>query len=137
LLEGATKEKSSNQEQKTNPMLLVAVLAVSFLATIMMFVLEGSSSTSETRTKAVAREEIKTYYLKDKPPQHYQELLAEALQAHSRGDYRTERRRYREVLVLLRNEGKNEIKGVTGITRANQPPSDEHLESLLAALLAE
>jgi hypothetical protein len=62
----------------------------------------------------------------------YQLLLREAQQAHSRGDLALERQKYREVLRMLRAEGRGKFEGLTGT-----PKSDQDLAKLLGTMLSK
>ena len=113
---------------------MVVALAVSVALSAVMLLLDNSESKTISKQKEEARARVARWYTLGEPNQNYQVLLREAEQAHSRGDNKLERRRYRQVLDMLKDERKNEIKGLTG-SLSGEPPNDRHLEEQLSILL--
>jgi hypothetical protein len=130
----------------------IALAAVSLgLCVLMLMIEEPGTNQSPSRIEAAARRRIKQMYLgsEGQPLKQYQRNLREAQLAHARGDGKTERRYYREVLRLLRAEhldalyecGPNDPndEGVTGqrckSINDDSQPSDQDLERLLLTLL--
>ena len=137
LQEGAKSEPASATPRATNPLVLIAVLAVSFGLTAAMLLLDTESKRSESDRKAEARDELALHYTHShRRLEPYQEQLRQALQFHNQGKYAEERNCYRRVLDLLHEEHRENLKGLTGVRHGVSPPSDEHLESLLSQLLS-
>ncbi|MBI3860719.1 MAG: FHA domain-containing protein [Planctomycetia bacterium] len=143
LNEARTGERRETGPKQSNPAVMLGVIGLSVGITLLMLFMDVGSYGGNARAKADAREEIKDYYGKEgealKP---YQEHLREARRAHSRRDYQTERRAYREVLALLRSESKDKVNRWTGITGQwkkgeGNAKSDERLEELIGILLSE
>jgi len=114
--------------------LWMASLAVvaSTVISVILLVGDPQGSESVSSRRAQARHDLAIYYGSEAVQlRPYQVLLREAQQAHSRGDFATERQRYRQVLALLRAEGRNQYIGLTGT-----PKDDEELARLLSILLA-
>ena len=81
------------------------------------------------------RQKIEDHYfgsgtLEAKRLEPYQLLLREAQQAQSRGDDKTERKRYHKVLDMLRAERGAEERGLTG-----SRSKDKELEEAISVLL--
>lgn len=114
--------------------LWMASLAVVASTVISVILLVGDPQGGESASsrRAQARRDLAIYYGTEAVQlRPHQVLLREAQQAHSRGDFATERQRYRQVLALLRAEGRNQYVGLTGA-----PKDDEELARLLSILLA-
>jgi len=141
LMDGEPGEKKIEEEnQSSSPWLLIGVLFSSFVICIAMLFLDVGPDKSGEETKAKVRGKIEKHYIGEAPQlEEYQLLLRRALQANTRGDYRTERRLYRRVLDMLHAEDKNNDKGLTGMREDlnNTPPNDRHLEQLLSRLLSD
>ena len=136
LTEGKSNAALDADGQKSSPLLLVGVLCFSLLASLSMLLLDTTSYYAEPDSKKDARLQIEAHYVKGNPLREpYQDYLAAALQSHHKGDYDQERKFYKQVLKMLREENKNAYTGVTGRVSAPLPPSDEHLDSLLRTLL--
>ena len=136
LTEGKSAAVTDADGQKSNPLLLIGVLCFSLLASLSMLLLDTTSYRAEPDGKQEARTQIETQYVKGHPLREpYQDHLVAALQAHHKGDYAQERAQYKQVLMMLREENKNAYTGITGRVSAPLPPNDEHLDSLLRALL--
>lgn len=116
---------------------MVGVLCVSLGMSVAMLVLNPEVRRSERQDKPAARQAIEDYYIWQ-PGQirteQYQQWLREALRAHNRRDYATEREMYQRVFQRLRTENNNQVKGLTGRVRGEHP-SDQKLEGLLSTLL--
>ena len=94
-----------------NPLLLIAVLAVSFGLTAAMLLLDTESKRSESDRKAEARDELALQYTHShRRLEPYQEQLRQALQFHNQGKYAEERNCYRRVLDLLHEEHRENLK---------------------------
>jgi hypothetical protein len=137
LQEGNKSEQTPSADRTSNPLVLIAVLTVSFgLSAAMLFVDTGARH-SESHRKAIARDELAQHYTQSpRRLEPYQELLRQALQLHNQGKYADELVCYRRVLDMLHEEHRENLKGLTGVRRGASPPSDEHLESLLSQLLS-
>jgi len=134
--EPSKKPTPDESQNRTNPALLMGVLAVS-LALTLMLLLADTSPQVDTTTKDYAREQIETHYLSRKAPfEPYEELLRKALQAHAQGKLELERDYYRRVLDMLNAEDKNRYRGLTGVPDATEPPNDRHLQETLTRLIA-
>ena len=136
LQEGTKVEPTAATPHSTNPLVLVAVLTVSFGLTAAMLLLDTESRRSESERTGAARQELALHYTQSRRQEPYQEHLRQALQFHNQGKYAEERNCYRRVLDLLHEEHRENLKGLTGVRRGISPPSDEHLESLLSLLLS-
>lgn len=115
-----------------NPLIVLAAIAASFCASVMLLLTDFGSSEGEQHLSQV-RQQLEAYYQGDKGKlAPYQVHLREAQQAYSRGDRKTERQHYRKVLDQLRAEGGSRFRGLTGT-----PTSDKKLENLLSTLLGD
>ena len=139
----AAKEMDDEAEKSktSNPWIVIGLLGFSVLASVVMLFFEPGASKTQSTTKAEARAFIQSYYLsKDSRDEPYQQRLRKALLAHNQGNAEEERQLYRDVLDMLHSESVQRTnKGLTG-TKAGDPPpvgnaNDQHLESLLSALL--
>lgn len=145
LQEGAQKEAEESTEQASNPLLVIVVLAISFISVAVILLWDTEARRAESRTRAAAREQLVEHYTNPPHPLHpleeYQQLLRKALQAYNQGKYADEQRYYRQVLNMLRDErllkDETAVTGLTGVRKGPNPPSDEHLESVLARLLSD
>ena len=138
LEEGKAKGLADDEEQKSSPFLMVTVLCVSLGMSMVMLLLDTEGAPSEKEDKSDARKMIEQHYI-GQPGQikleAYQQDLRQALRAHNKADYATERKIYQKVFFLLKAENNNELKGLTGQVSAKQHPCDQKLEELLATLL--
>lgn len=138
LQEGTKSENVAASPRTTNPLVLVAVLSVSFGLSALMLLMDTETRRSESEQQAQARDELTLHYTQSiRRLEPYQEELRRALQFHNQGKYAEERRCYRIVLDLLHEEHRDNLKGLTGVHRGLTPPSDEHLELLLSQLLSD
>lgn len=136
LEESSRADVDPQRNTQTNPWLLVAALVFSFGMSAVLLFVETDRAPTERATKRSARTALETYYLTPATqPQPYRQLLAQALQAYNKGDYATERRRYKQVLDLLHAENNDPLSGLTGQVSAANPPHDRHLEELLSTLV--
>jgi hypothetical protein len=123
-------------ESQSPPMpLWLAMMAVvaSTMISLLLITHDFDGSQATQTTKAQARKELTAFYGNDLTPlRPFQVHLREAQLAHSRGDLAAERGRYRQVLALLRSEGRSKFEGLTGT-----PGGDAELARLLAILLAD
>ena len=110
LEEGAAKERPADASASRNPLLLIGglCLAALFWGVLILSLLQ-SPTASATAEKSQARFAIENDFfgsgnIEDKSLEPYQKLLREAQRAHTRGDEKTERADYRQVLDLLRAE---------------------------------
>ena len=134
--EGEAQDKAKDDGQHSNPLLLVAVLCFSLLSSLLMLFFEFEASRPPDEVKRLARVAIQRHYIHGQPLlEEYQHELRRALQAHNKPDYATERQHYQNVLRLLLAENNDNLKGLTGQARADEPPNDEHLQELLSILL--
>lgn len=139
LEEGEKSGPKQAKQTSLNPLVLFGLLAMSVvLSLVMAFIEPGTEGSSNVEERQHARYIIQTEYFADEehlkldnppPLKPYQRLLRDALEAHARGDYNTERARYRQVLKLLRAE-RSEFEGITG-----SPTRDRELEAQLTILL--
>ena len=122
--------------KKSNPLFLILALSFSFGATLLLIVMDAGSFGDSAAQKAKARGQIAEFYGSEgealKP---YQEHLRLARLAHTRRDFETERKEYREVLALLRSEMNEKVYRYTGLT--GQLEGDRRLEKLIGTLLGE
>jgi hypothetical protein len=136
LAAGKSNAATDADGQKSNPLLLVGVLCFSLLASLSMLLIDTTAYYAEPDSKHEARAQIESHYVKGNPLREpYQNELAAALQAHHKEDYAQERKHYKQVLKMLREENKNAYTGITGRVSAPLPPNDEHLDLLLRTLL--
>ena len=131
LQEGDKKDKTDADEQTgINPLVLFGLITLSVVMSIAMAMWDpGSEDAQARREKDDARKVIALDYFHnldpEQPLERYQELLRDARRAYARGDFKTERRRYREVLDLLRVERKPGEKGVTGSHERDRELQDQ------------
>jgi hypothetical protein len=143
LAEVSDTEPKPQSRRFSSPLLLVLALAVSTSLSVAMLFWDASAERPEAESKADARQSLIDDYINSPPKlEPYKMLLRRALQAHSRGEYRTERRLYRQVLDMLHAEDKNRAgnrRGLTGLReeRDNRPPNDQHLKEQLTILLRD
>jgi hypothetical protein len=123
-------------ESQSPPMpLWLALMAVvaSTAISLLLVTHDFDGSQANQTTKGDARRQLTAFYGNDLTPlRPFQVHLREAQLAHSRGDFAAERGRYRQVLALLRAEGRSKFDGLTGT-----PGGDAELARLLAILLAD
>jgi hypothetical protein len=146
LAEGRAAASRAAAERQSNPVVMIALMATSMGATLLLLLSEGESSASLAQAKAAARAEIREYYSgeEDAPLEPYQLALRRAHQAHTRRDRAAERDELRKVLMMLRSESKPRHQKFTGLTGrldydfdSPSKRSDKRLEELIAVLLAE
>ncbi|HVW02116.1 MAG TPA: hypothetical protein VHB77_17325 [Planctomycetaceae bacterium] len=109
------------QQQKSNPLVLVAAFCVSVGMSLSLLMLDATGPSAASQKKDVARKVITFYYGDEsRPLEPYQVELREARQASSQGRYDIERRRLRDVLAMLRSERKNPFTGLCALDRSVQ-----------------
>jgi DNA-directed RNA polymerase subunit RPC12/RpoP len=132
----AEQDVETPQSRGSNPLMLIGMLCFGITLSVILLVVDPQQMQSDDAAKAEAREALAQYYTGLGPTlKPYEKCLREALQAHSREDYATERRRYREVLNMLHDESIRGAAGLTGPRKATEPPCDQHLEQQIATLL--
>jgi hypothetical protein len=125
------------EARDSNPLLLIGVLCFSITLSVILLVFEPTSAPTNSASKWQARAQIQRSYFGTGPDlKPHERRLREALQAFHRGDSVTERRLYREVLNMLKDESHRGAAGLTGPKAAQNPPNDRHLEEQLATLLS-
>ena len=135
LNEGRKPESKQARSKTIHPLVLLGVLLMSVALSVLLVVMDTESHSTSTDAKAAARIRIQDNYFAgygNQPIEPYQQYLREAQRAHSRGDFKTERRLYRKVLDLLWAERGTFEKGLTG-SRGR----DDELERLISVLLRE
>jgi hypothetical protein len=126
-------EKAGGGEKAIPLWLACMAIAASTVISAILLIGTPEGEQSVASRRAESRRELAMYYGGETAQlQPYQVLLREAQQAHSRGDQAMERQRYRDVLRLLRAEGRSKFEGLTGT-----PNSDEKLAGLLSILLSD
>ncbi len=135
--QSAERETHKSQSEDSNPLLLIGILCFSITLSLIMLVFDPQPPQSGSAAKSRARNEIARTYIGTGPRlRPHEKRLRQALQAFHRGDHEAERRLYREVLHMLRDESHRGVMGLTGPRRAAAPPNDHHLEQQLATLLS-
>lgn len=138
LEERTEDDKEKEKKRSSNPFLLILVLSGSLLTSLLLLFVDTSSVGHGTAEQKLQARQILAaeYYSNLNPNQplaEYQHLLREAHWAHSRGDFKREKERYRQVLRLLYAEsGRDTYTGLTG-SRAR----DQQLKELLQILLKD
>lgn len=130
----ARKEKS-DQPKQSNTAILYAALGLSFLASLAMLFADPDTTSNSDMTKADAREDIVRFFGagdNDDELERWRRLLRSARLARSSGDYKTEVRRYRQVLELLRSEDRDPHIGITG-----RLTDDEELSKLIGVIISQ
>lgn len=143
LAELAQEQPRERREPRSkNPLVLYGLLACSFVASLMMLVIDPQSqSAGEHAGQDEARQALQEFYgdpRQDLLP--YQELLREAHIEHARGNRRGERDAYRRVLRLLNSSDIRDPEnhnGLTGAQTKRARASDDDLRAALLTLLAE
>jgi hypothetical protein len=131
-LADADAEPAAQAESRPLPLWLALLLMMLSTGLSALLLLSDDGGGQRETTKAEARSELKRFYGQgDGPLLPYQVHLREAQLAHSRGEAPAEREHYREVLALLRAEGRGPFVGLAGT-----PREDEELARLLTLLLA-
>lgn len=141
--QAAEQERQEPQARESNPLLLIGVLCFSITLSLILLVFDPQGGGPTSEAKDAARYAIlREYVQKPSVPQRVREPLRKALEAFHRNDDAGEKRLYREVLRMLKDESvrdpKNpeDLKGLTGPRKAGSPPNDLHLEQQLATLLS-
>jgi hypothetical protein len=133
LAENSSEAAPASGEKGAPLWLALVAVAASTVMSVFLLVGDPSGAPSAAFERETARRDLVQYYgVEGGNLSPYQLILREAQQAHSRGDLAVERQRYRDVLRLLRAEGRGKYEGLTGT-----PNSDEKLAKLLGTLLAK
>ncbi len=134
--DGETKEKPATESASSNPLMLIGGLCVAALLWgVLIFSFLQTPSTPQSERKDQMRTKIEREYfgasnIEDKALAPYQVLLREAQRAHTRGDDKAERAKYRKVLDMLHAERDVNEKGLTG-----RRSRDKELEDAINVLL--
>lgn len=143
LAELAEEQPRERREARTtNPVLLYALLGGSFVASLMMLVVDPQAKTASERSAvAQARQVLQEYY---GDPQAtllpYQKLLRESQVANSQGNLRDEQDAYRRILRMLNSSDIRDPKNLNGLTGRQTDrgrASDDELRHALLTLLSE
>ncbi len=137
----AEQDPQEPSSRESNPLLLIGVLCFSVTLSVILLVFDPQQGPSRGAAKDEARREILRSYTALEPQllpdqRRLRERLRAALDAFHRGDYASERQRYREAMNMLKNESNRGPEGLTGARRGATPPNDWHLEQQLATLLS-
>ncbi len=128
-------ESESDSQQGVHPLVLLALLSASVVASIAMLFVEPGTNVTNSELKRRARREIEADYFANLnspgPEEPYQFMLREAQRAFAQGNYQKEQEQYRRVLKLLRAE-RGRFESVTGSRNR-----DKRLEELLILLLGD
>jgi hypothetical protein len=129
-----SREVAPAGAEKGAPLWLALVaVAASTAMSVVLLLGDFSGAPSAAFERETARRDLVQYYGTESGQLlPYQLLLREAQQAHSRGDLALERQKYRDVLRMLRAEGRGKFEGLTGT-----PKSDQDLAKLLGTMLAK
>jgi len=134
--------RERREARNTNPVLLYALLGCSFLASLLMLVVDPQAKTASERTAAAAaRQTLPEYYGDPKGALlPYQKLLRGSQVAYSQGNTREEQDAYRQILRMLNSsdirDPKN-LNGLTGRQTGRGRTSDDELRAALLTLLSE
>lgn len=135
--------RERREARSTNPVLLYGVLACSFVMSLLMLVVDPQARTAAERSQdAQARQVLQEFYGDpQRKLQPYQQLLRDALVAHTQGNIDAERDAYRQVLRMLNSSdirsAKTSPNGLTGRQTGRGRLSDDELREALLTLLAE
>lgn len=125
--------RAGGEVKSSNPLVMIGVLCLSFIASALLLFVEPEASGSASSRQALARRQIATFYKEPRGTlEPYQQYLRDAQQAHSRGDVEAEKRLYRRVLNLLHAEGRSRFASLT-----RTPREDKELEGLLSILMSD
>jgi hypothetical protein len=137
LEEDAVEKKPDADVRRVPSWALLGLLGLSVAVSLALVLCDVPlSRNSAMEKKAEMRQKIEDHYfgagtLDAKRLETYQLLLREAQQAYSRGDEKTQRERYRQVLDMLRAERSSEERGLTG-SRSKDKELDEAISVLLS-----
>ena len=133
LTEAAERAAAREKPKETNPLLVYGLLALSFVMSGVLLLVEVDVGGGSARERGDALRKIGSFYGENgKPIQPWQQLLRDARLAASRGDRAAERKAYRRVLEMVNSEDNSKLVGLTG-----SPQSDDQLRELIAKLLRE
>jgi hypothetical protein len=129
LREGKKSETLEEGLSTVNPLVLLAAVSMSVVLSVVLVLADMQDETpSNDRSKEHARWDPDSA----KPLKPYQVYLRQARQAYTRGDRKSERRLYRNVLDMLLSERDTFERGVTG-SRSR----DRRLKEQISILLCE
>jgi hypothetical protein len=140
LAEAQPRER--REARNTNPVLLYGLLGCSFVASLLMLVIDPQSKSASERSEAAqARQTLQQFYGDPKATLlPYQKRLREAEVAHSQGNFRDEQEAYQEILRLLNStdiRDPRNLNGLTGRQTGRGRASDDDLKKALLTLLSE
>jgi len=134
--------RERREARNTSPLLLYGLLGCSFVATLLLLVIDPQSrSASERADAATARKTLQQFYGDPKATLlPYQKLLRQSLVDHSQGNIRDEQETYRQILRMLNSsdirDARN-LNGLTGRQSGRGRASDDELRQALLTLLSE
>lgn len=135
-LEEAGSQRQETKAKAMNPVMLLVALGVSIVFSVVLVLMPGGPSTALlVQRKAAMRQRIEEQYfgsenVETKGLEPYQRLLRDALRAYDSGKYAVERRKYVQVMEMLREERDVTSAGLTG-----SRTRDRELEEALSVLL--
>jgi hypothetical protein len=136
LIEFQERGKSATAEaKKSRPKLLSAAIGLSMVMSVFLGMYDLSPVEPGADAKSVSRATIRKFYLRPDEEESlhpYQLLLRDAERAHSRGDDAIAAAKYRQVLRMLRIEGRPEGR-VPSLSDTKQ--SDQELEHAISTVL--
>lgn len=133
LTEAADRAAAREKPKETSPFVVYGLLALSFVASGALLLLDVDVGGSSSRERAEAVTDLRTFYGEDgRPIARWQQLLRDARLAASRGDRVAERQAYRRVLEMVNSEDNSKLTGLTG-----SPDRDERLRKDIGVMLRE
>lgn len=131
LTEAADRAAAREKPKETSPLLVYGLLAISFLASGALLLIDVDLGGSASQERAEASMMLKTFYgAEGQKIAPWQQLLRDARLSASRGDRAGERRAYRRVLEMVNSEDNNKFTGLTG-----DPKRDDELRGLIGTML--
>ena len=131
LTEAADRAATREKPKETNPLLVYGLLAMSFVASGALLLIDVDLGGSAAQERAEASVKLKAFYgAEGQPIAPWQQLLRDARLSASRGDRVGERRAYRRVLEMVNSEDNNKFTGLTG-----DPKRDDELRGLIGTML--
>jgi hypothetical protein len=148
LQEGDKKDKGQGQSRSIPPVVMIPAWIVSVVLTVGIVMLNGDNGGSNvsTQVKKDALAKIEDPQFFGDPARAellpYQRLLREARQAHARGDFKAERKYYKQVLDLLHAETWGGATAAGSSTRLEKGITgsrehDRELEQLILTVLGD
>jgi hypothetical protein len=136
LIEVQERGKSATADaKKSRPKLLSVAIGLSMVMSVFLGMYDLSPVEPGADAKSVSRATIRRFYLRpdeEESLQPYQLLLRDAERAHSRGDDAIAAAKYRQVLRMLRIEGRPEGR-LPSLSDTKQ--SDQELEHAISTVL--